>query len=123
MAWKKKKLDIRAFFRVFYVSINTLVKKEVLIMPRLAILQKRKAALQEEIVAHLDSFLIGTVAKSPSMSGYNLTTKVEGKTVTLYVRKNLVPVAIEMSKRYKHLWILIQKLSKINWEILKLEQP
>jgi len=92
-------------------------------MPRLATLQKRKAALQEEIVAYLDSFLIGTVAKSPSMSGYNLTTKVEGKTVTLYVRKNLVPMAVEMSKRYKHLWTLIQKLSKINWEILKLEQP
>ena len=35
----------------------------------------------------LDSFLIGTVAKSPSMSGFNLTTKVQGKTVTLYVRK------------------------------------
>ena len=92
-------------------------------MPRLAILNKRKAALQEEIVVYLDSFLIGTVAKSPSMSGYNLTTKVEGKTVTLYVRKSLVPMALDMSKRYKHLWALIQKLSKINWEILKLEQP
>jgi len=32
-------------------------------------------------------------------------------------------MALEMSKRYKHLWALIQKLSKINWEILKLEQP
>jgi len=30
------------------------------------------------------------VAKPPSMSGYNLTTKVEGKTVTLYVRKDIV---------------------------------
>ena len=92
-------------------------------MPRLSILQKRKSALQQEIIAHLDSFLIGTVARSPSMSGFNLTTKVEGKTVTLYVRKNLVPMALEMSKRYKHLWSLVQKLSKINWEILKLENP
>jgi hypothetical protein len=92
-------------------------------MPRLSILQKRKASLQQEIVAYLDSFLIGTVARSPSMSGYNLTTKVEGKTVTLYVRKNQVPIALEMSKRYKHLWALIQKLSKVNWEILKLEHP
>jgi hypothetical protein len=92
-------------------------------MPRLYILQKRKASLQQEIIAYLDSFLIGTVARSPSMSGYNLTTKVEGKTVTLYVRKNQVPMALEMSKRYKHLWALIQKLSKVNWEILKLENP
>lgn len=92
-------------------------------MPRLSILQKRKASLQQEIIAYLDSFLIGTVARSPSMSGYNLTTKVEGKTVTLYVRKNQVPMALEMSKRYKHLWSLIQKLSKVNWEILKLENP
>jgi hypothetical protein len=69
----------------------------------------------------LGSFLIGTVAKSPSMSGHNLTTKVEGKTVTLYVRKDIAPMAIEMSIRYKKLWTLVQKLSKVNWEILNLE--
>jgi hypothetical protein len=69
----------------------------------------------------LDSFLIGTVAKSPSMTGYGLTTKVEGKTVTLYVRKNMVPKALEMGDRYKRLWRLIQALSKVNWEILNLE--
>ncbi|MBI5603852.1 MAG: hypothetical protein HY879_10905 [Deltaproteobacteria bacterium] len=92
-------------------------------MERLSVLKKRQDLLRQEIMAHLDSFLIGTVAKSPSMSGYGLTTKVEGKTVTLYVRKNLVPKALEMGKRYKQLWALIQKLSKINWEILKLENP
>jgi hypothetical protein len=47
-------------------------------MSRLLLLKKRQALLIQEITAHLDSFLIGTVAKSPSMSGYNLTTKVEG---------------------------------------------
>jgi hypothetical protein len=55
------------------------------------------------------------------MSGFNLTTKVQGKTVTLYVRKDLVPKALEMGRRYQKLWSLIQKLSRINWEILKLE--
>ena len=90
-------------------------------MPRLDILKKQQALLRKEITAHLDSFLIGTVAKSPSMSGYNLTTKIENKTVTLYVRKDIVPKALEMGKRYKTLWFLIQKLSKVNWEILKLE--
>jgi hypothetical protein len=78
-------------------------------------------SLRQAITAHLDSFLIGTIAKSPSMSGFNLTTKVGGKTVTLYVRKDLVLKALDMGRRYQKLWSLIQKLSRINWEILKLE--
>jgi len=90
-------------------------------MKRIDLLRKRQARLREDIAAMLDSFLIGSVAKSPSMSGYNLTTKVEGKTVTLYVRKDVVPKAVEMNERYKKLWLLIQKLSKVNWEILNLE--
>ena len=90
-------------------------------MKRIDLLRKQQARLGEDIAAMLDSFLIGTVAKSPSMSGHNLTTKVEGKTVTLYVRKDIAPMAIEMSIRYKKLWTLIQKLSKVNWEILNLE--
>ena len=90
-------------------------------MSRRDILKKRQARLKEDIGSLLDNFLIGTVAKSPSMSGYNLTTKVKGKTVTLYARKNIVPKALEMSNRYKRLWTLIQALSKVNWEILNLE--
>jgi hypothetical protein len=105
---------------VFYMSNNTLTGGGV-VMSRLALLKKRQILLQQEITAHLDSFLIGTVAKSPSMSGYSLTTKVQGKTVTLYVRKNLVPKALEMSRRYNKLWALVQQLSKVNWEVLKLE--
>lgn len=90
-------------------------------MTRIDILKKRQDSLKEEIVALLDSFLIGTIAKSPSMTGHNLTTKVNGKTVTLYARKNIVPKALEMSERYKRLWALIQKLSKLNWELLNIE--
>jgi len=90
-------------------------------MARADILKKQQARLKEDISTMLDSFLIGTVAKSPSMSGHNLTTKVEGKTITLYVRKDIAPMAIEMSLQYKKLWALMQKLSKVNWEILNLE--
>ena len=90
-------------------------------MSRKDILKKRQARLREDISALLDSFLIGTVAKSPSMSGFNLTIKVQGKTVTLYVRKSIVRKALEMSRRYQRLWKLIQALSKVNWEILNLE--
>ncbi len=87
-------------------------------MTKTDILKKQQARIKEDITAMLDTYLIGTVAKSPSMTGYNLTTKVEGKTVTIYVRKGVVPMALEMSGRYKKLWALLQKLSKINWEIL-----
>ncbi len=90
-------------------------------MKRSDILKKQQARLKEDICAMLDSFLIGTVARSPSMTGHNLTTKVEGKTVTLYVRKNIASKALEMSRRYKMLWKLMQALSKVNWELLKLE--
>jgi hypothetical protein len=90
-------------------------------MKRIDLLRKQQDRLREDISAMLDSYLIGTVAKSPSMSGHNLTTKVEGKTVTLYVRKDIAPMATEMSVRYKKLWTLIQKLSKVNWELLNVE--
>jgi hypothetical protein len=90
-------------------------------MSRTEILKRRQSRLREDIAAMLDSFLIGTVAKSPSMTGYSLTTKVNGKTITLYARKDIVPKALEMGRRYNRLWTLIQALSKVNWEILNLE--
>ena len=90
-------------------------------MSRWDILKQRQVRLKADVTSLLDSFLIGTVAKSPSMSGHNLTTKVQGKTVTLYARKALVPKAVEMGNRYKRLWGLLQALSKVNWELLNLE--
>ena len=69
-------------------------------MSRRDILKKHQVRLREDIAAMLDSFLIGTVAKSPSMTGYSLTTKGEGKTVTLYARKDIVPKALEMGRRF-----------------------
>ena len=90
-------------------------------MTRIDILRKRQARLREDIAAMFNGFLIGTVAKSPSMTGHNLTTKVKGKTVTLYVRKDIVAKALEMGRRYQRLWTLLQTLSKVNWEILNLE--
>jgi hypothetical protein len=90
-------------------------------MSRRDILKRSQVRLREDIASMLGSFLVGTVAKSPSMTGHSLTTKVEGKTVTLYVRKDIVPKALEMGRRYNRLWTLIQALSKVNWEILNLE--
>jgi len=89
---------------------------------RIDILKQRKERLKQEIGRTLD-ILIGTVNKSPSMTGHNLTAKVEGKTVTLYVRKDIVRQAKEMTARNRKLRVLLQRLSRTNWEILKLEGP
>ena len=90
-------------------------------MTKLELIKKQQESLKGEIIALLDDYLIGSIGKSPSMSGHNLTTKVNGKTVTLYARKAIVPKALEMGKRYNKMWELIQKLSKVNWERLNLE--
>jgi len=90
-------------------------------MDKLEMLKKRQARLKKDIEANLEFYLIGTVAKSPAMTGHGLTTKVNGKTVSLYVRKDIASKAQEMTKRYNKVWLLMQKLSKINWELLKLE--
>jgi hypothetical protein len=90
-------------------------------MRRVELLKKQQALLKKDIAALVDRFLIGTIAKSPSLSGYNLTTKAKGTTRTLYVPKRLVPQAVQMSQRYRKLWQLMQKMSQINWDLLKRE--
>jgi len=83
-------------------------------------LKKRQLLLKKQIYKNLD-LIIGSVVRSPAMMYHSLTTKVEGKTVTRYIRKGLVPKVTEMTIRHKEVRRLIQKLSKINWELLKLE--
>ena len=89
-------------------------------MKRIDLLKKRQTMLKEEICSNLD-LLIGTVGRSPAMKQHNLTTKVDGKTVTRYVRKGLVAKAKKMTDCHKRVRSLIQQLSKVNWELLKLE--
>ena len=101
------------------MSKNTHIKVQHI--KKLEIIKNRQDRLKREIIALLDDYLIGSIGKSPSMSGHNLTTKVNGKTVTLYARKAIVPKAKEMSKRYNKLWRLILKLSRVNWERLNIE--
>jgi hypothetical protein len=89
-------------------------------MKKVDLLKRRQAMLEEQICNNLD-ILIGSVVRSPAMMYHSLTTKVDGKTVTRYVRKGLVPKVKKMTDRHKRVRILIQKLSKVNWELLKLE--
>jgi hypothetical protein len=89
-------------------------------MKRIELLTKQREMLIEQICSNLD-LLIGSVVRSPSMMYHSLTTKVGGKTVTRYVRKGLVPKVKTMTLRHKKVRELIQKLSDVNWELLKLE--
>ncbi len=51
-------------------------------MRRIDLLRKRRDMLKEQIRNNFD-LLMGTVVRSPAMMYHSLTTKVEGKTVTL----------------------------------------
>jgi hypothetical protein len=86
------------------------------------LLEKRRQLLKQQIADCLD-ILIGTLSKSASMRGHNLTTKVAGKTVTRYVRRDLLPQAREMIRRYQKLWRLLVELSRVNWQLLQHHDP
>ncbi len=89
-------------------------------MKRIDLLKKRQSMLKEQIGENLD-LIIGSVVRSPAMMYHSLTTKVAGKTVTRYIRKGLVPKVKIMTQRHKKVRELIQRLSKVNWDLLKLE--
>lgn len=89
-------------------------------MRRIDLLRKQQELLKEQICNNLD-LLVGSVVRSPAMLYHSLTTKVKGKTATRYIRKGLVPKVKKMTERNKRVRSLIQKLSNVNWELLKLE--
>ncbi len=82
--------------------------------------KKQKANLKKEIYMNLD-LIVSSVVRSPAMMYHSLTTKIDGKTVTRYIRKGLAPEVQKMTDHNKKVRELIQKLSKVNWELLKLE--
>jgi hypothetical protein len=89
-------------------------------MKKIDLMKKQQDMLKQQICRNLD-LLVGSIVRSPAMMYHSLTTKVEGKTVTRYVRKGLVPKVKKMTDRNKRVRTLIQKLSNVNWELLKQE--
>jgi hypothetical protein len=79
----------------------------------------RKDQLQRQINNALD-LLQGSLHKNPSQRGYHLTTKVDQKTRTLYVRKDLVPRVRFMTKNHLKVRQLLTRLSDVNWRLLQL---
>lgn len=81
-------------------------------------LQLRKDLLLRQIQVRLE-LLQGSLHKNPSQRGFHLTTKVARKTVTKYVRKDLVPRVRAMTKNHLQLRKLLQRLSEVNWRLLQ----
>ena len=86
------------------------------------LLRFRKQQLQRQIQDALD-LLQGSLHKNPSQRGYHLTFKVEQKTVTKYVRKELVPLVRAMTRNHLKVRKLLQRLSQANWRLLQLPPP
>jgi len=82
------------------------------------LLQFRKQQLQRQILQSLD-LLQGSLHKNPSQRGYHLTTKVDQKTVTKYVRQELVPQVRALTRNHLKVRRLLQRLSEANWRLLQ----
>jgi hypothetical protein len=87
-----------------------------------ALLRFRKEQLQRQINDALE-LLQGSLHKNPSQRGYHLTLKVEQKTVTKYVRKELVPLVRAMTRNHLKVRKLLQRLSEANWRLLQESPP
>ena len=83
------------------------------------LLQIRKEQLLRQISLCLD-LLQGSLHKNPSQRGYHLTTKVDQKTLTKYVRQELVPQVRAMTRNHLKMRKLLQRLSDTNWRLLQL---
>jgi hypothetical protein len=79
----------------------------------------RQEQLLRQINAALD-LLQGSLHKNPSQRGYHLTTKLEQKTLTKYVRKELVPRVRAMTCNHLKVRQLLARLSEVNWRLLQL---
>lgn len=83
------------------------------------VLEFRQQQLKRQINDALN-LLQGSLHKNPSQRGYHLTLKVQQKTVTKYVRQELVPLVRAMTQNHLKVRRLLQRLSQANWRLLQL---
>jgi hypothetical protein len=81
-------------------------------------LHVRQEQLKRQITDALD-LLQGSLHKNPSQRGYHLTIKVKQKTVTKYVRQELVPLVRAMTRNHLKVRQLLPRLSEANWRLLQ----
>ena len=84
-------------------------------MPSVTVLMRRRDRLVRQVADSLD-FLIGSVStKGLKCEAYNLTTKVDGKTVTRHIPIGMLPAVRRMTKRHQKLKTLLKDLGETNW--------
>ena len=87
-------------------------------MPSLHTLESRQRRLPQEVIDHLD-FLIGSIStKGFKYPAYNLTAKVDGKTRTRHIPKDMLPLVKRLTGRYRKLKSILRKLDEVNWQLL-----
>ena len=88
-------------------------------MASIVVLMKKRDRLVRQIEDNLD-YLIGSVStKGLKYEAYNLTTKIEGKTRTKHIPKDMVPLVRRMTKRHLKLKELIKELGETNWLLVR----
>jgi len=80
----------------------------------------RRDQIKRQITQLLDILLQGSLHKTPSQRGFHLTTKLDQKTRTRYVRKDLVPQVRAMTTNHLKVRALLSRLSDANWRLLQL---
>lgn len=90
-------------------------------MPSFQTLELRRQRLIQQITDHLD-FLVGSIStKGFKFPAYNLTTKIEGKTQTRHIPKDMLSLVKRMTARHRKLKILLRQLAEVNWQLLILK--
>jgi len=63
--------------------------------------------------------LIGSIStKGFKYPAYNLTAKVDGKTRTRHIPKDMLPLVKRLTGRYRKLKSILRKLDEVNWQLL-----
>jgi len=81
-------------------------------------LMARRSRLVEQVHDHLD-FLVGSVStKGFAYPAFNLTMKIDGKTRSRHIPKNMVPLVRRLTARHRKLKLLLQELASVNWLLI-----
>lgn len=83
-------------------------------------LEQKRERIVRDINAHLD-LLIGSVSSQGASGRFNLTTKVEGKTTSRYIRAGMEKEVRRRTLRHLKLKALLKELAEVNWLLLKME--
>ncbi len=87
-------------------------------MPSVTTLMARRNRLVEQVHDHLD-YLVGSVStKGFAYPAFNLTMKIDGKTRSRHIPKDMVPLVRRLTARHRKLKLLLQELASVNWLLI-----